>query len=196
MEPQARPVHGPGSRCDWGWVSRRMWDRALRRRRRRCPGVPPRAAQCESRARRPDAQKSASTFVVLDLRRGAATRADEEHAGVVVIGMGAGHERVAAFDAGHEFLLHQEIQGAIDGRRREPALETPLQLPYQVVGAQRLFRAPQGLQDQPSHRHEAQAARCEDVFCRRQSGRNGVRAAIDRNVHVQLPEAGEASATL
>ena len=65
---------------------------------------------------------------------GAAIGADQEQAVVVVAGMAAGDEGVAALDARHQANADQELQGAVDRRRIEPTAVVATENCHQVVG--------------------------------------------------------------
>src|SRR5262249_55799810 len=82
------------------------------------------------------------------LADGTAALADQEHhhaAGAVVVA--AGDEGVAALDAVREALLEQEVERPIDGDRRRAPTALVLEALDQLIGADRLMSAGQGLQD-------------------------------------------------
>ena len=87
----------------------------------------------------------------------AAGVANQEGNGLVcVMAVPAGEERVAAFDAMNEAVLHEEIQRPIDRDRRGPATGLIGQQVDQLVSADRPVRAGERVQHTlPSRRHAA-----------------------------------------
>ena len=75
--------------------------------------------------------------------------------GIVIVR--AGEKRVAALDAMHEPLFHQEIERAIDGDRRRTR-DVLRQFLDHIIGAERAMRRQQRLQHLAADRREALAA--------------------------------------
>lgn len=94
---------------------------------------------------------------VIELGSAAAVLADKELADMRLLGAAASDIGVQRLDTMDEALLHQEVEGAVNRRRRRAALSV-LEIAENVVGAYRRVTAPDEFEDLPTQIRQPRAA--------------------------------------
>src|SRR6185437_16118457 len=102
--------------------------------------------------------------VIMQFLRRAAIAADDELALMRMAGIETGDEGIERFDAVDEFLLEEKIDGAIDRRRHRMATQPP----QQPIGADRLTRFENELEDAAPGFRQTDAALATDPFGHRE----------------------------